>query len=82
LVTVRMAQTEITDMGMSKDASTTSTQEMIALVRRARGFFVWAIWGGSAGATALAGVCSGFESLICSGTPRNNSGQRVLARQA
>ena len=39
LVTVRIAQTEITEMGISSDASTISTQAVIPLVRRARGFF-------------------------------------------
>ena len=82
LVTVRMAQTEITEIGMSNDANTMSTHEMIALVRRARGFCFGAISAGPAGAAAFAGVSTGFVSLISSGTPSNNSGQRVLADQA
>ena len=36
-VTVRMAQTEITEMGMSSDARTTSTHALIRLARGARG---------------------------------------------
>ena len=39
LVTVRMAQTEITETGISSDARTTRTQAVIPRVRRARGFF-------------------------------------------
>ena len=38
-VTVRMAQTEITEMGIKSDASTMSTQVMIRRVRAARGSF-------------------------------------------
>ena len=42
LVTVRMAQTEITETGISSDASTTSTQAVIPRGRRAaRGFSVF-----------------------------------------
>ena len=37
LVTVRMAHTEITEIGMSSDARTTSTHALIRLARGARG---------------------------------------------
>lgn len=40
LVTVRMAHTEMTEMGISSEASTTSTHAMITRVRRARGLFL------------------------------------------
>jgi hypothetical protein len=63
LVTVRMAQTDTTEIGMSSEAKTTSTQEIIRLVLGARGFFS-TISDGSAAATALEAVSSGFVSLI------------------
>ncbi len=37
LVTVRIAQTDITETGISSDASTTKTQAVIPRVRGARG---------------------------------------------
>src|SRR5271167_5018315 len=40
LVTVRMAQTEITETGIRSDARTIRTQAVIPRTRRARGFFL------------------------------------------
>ena len=68
LVTVRMAQADTTETGMSNDASTMSTQEMIPLVRRARGFFS-AISGTSTGATSVDRVSSGLLSVISARAP-------------
>ena len=82
LVTVRMAQADTTETGMSSDASTMSTQEMIPLVRRARGFFS-AISGASAAATSVDGVSSGLMSRhLLQVLPAVVSDQRVLAHTA
>ena len=68
LVTVRIAQTEITEMGISSDARTTSTQ---ALIRRGRwregAFCVPAVASASLGEAEIAPPAASSESIpfIC-----------------
>ena len=70
LVTVRMAQTEITETGIRSDARTIRTQAVIPRARRARGFFFGAsAWPGSATAAPASGPSSGSISLIWSRSP-------------
>ena len=63
LVTVRMAQTEITEMGMSSDARTTSTQALIRLARwRDAGFAASAVGVSCAARCRRERVASGVSS--------------------
>ena len=64
LVTVRIAQTEITEIGISSDASTTSTQAVIRLVRAARGLDLGVSSASATPAAAPPGVSSESISLI------------------
>ena len=64
LVTVRIAQTEITEIGISSEASTTSTQAVIRLVRGARGLDFGVSSASGRAATAPSGVSSESISLI------------------
>ena len=72
-VTVRIAQTEITEMGSSSETSTTSTHAVIPLVRRARGLLALARFlpspaavppAGPTAATPPSGVSSESISVI------------------
>ena len=66
LVTVRMAQTEITETGIRSDARTIRTQAMIPRVRRARGFLFGLFGSPDSAAAGPLGPSSGSMSLIWS----------------
>src|SRR5271170_5416568 len=64
LVTVRMAQTEITETGIRSDARTIRTQAEIPRTRRARGFFLGVPDCFDSTAVAAPGTSSELMSLI------------------
>ena len=67
LVTVRMAQTEITEMGMSNDARTTSTHALIRRTRWRDAGLAASPWGAScSGATGGPGVAATGASGVSS----------------
>jgi len=63
-VTVRMAQMEITEMGMRRAVNTTRTHAVIRLVRRARGGFLPCPGAAAAPASGSPGICSDSISFI------------------